>query len=105
MKFAFTFLATFFLLEATPVMGAGVDMGKVAMDAKDLEQLESAAKRVLSKNQRTRNLSKKSSGKNDIVSSLPLVLQHDDLIVKSLILKFFFLHSLGLCRKRRLSKA
>jgi hypothetical protein len=80
MKIAFTFLAAFALLEASPVMGAEVDMGEVPMDAKDLEQLESAAKRVLSKNQRTRNLSKK-NGKNDIVSSRPLVLQHDDLRV------------------------
>jgi hypothetical protein len=82
MKFAFTFLAAFALLEVSHVMGAEVDMGKVPMDAKDLEQLESAAKRLLSKNQRTRKLSKK-SGKNDIVSSRPLVLQHDDLIVKN----------------------
>jgi hypothetical protein len=80
MKVAFTFLAAFALLECSPVMGAEVDMGKVPMDAKDLEQLEDAAKRVLSKNRR--NL-KKSGGNNDIVSSLPLVLHMMILRVKT----------------------
>jgi hypothetical protein len=70
MRFAFTFLAAFVLLEGSPVMGAEVDMGKVPMDAKDLEQLENAAKRVLSKKRRTL----KGGDSNDIVSSLPLVL-------------------------------